>query len=170
MKNVLRILLLGSSCFLATASAQPAIEKSQTAEIQAIEQHEKQVAIVLAQQGFAAYAALFHQDYRNWGFGRPPRDRATFLADSKRWYDQGNRAIAVQMQPLHSEIIGDLAFSQYRLREDFNDGTSFVGSFVSVSKKGPNGWLAYNTSYHTEFYGATADAMVVDPALQPKTN
>jgi|GEM_PF-5211028 len=170
MKMLFRILLLGSSCFLASATAQPAIEKSQAAEIQAIEQHEKQVAMVLAQQGFAAYAALFHPDYRNWGFGQPQRDRATFLADSKRWYDLGNRAIAVQMQPLHSEIIGDLAISQYRLREDFNDGTSFVGAFVSVSKKGPNGWLAYNTSYHTEFYGATADAMVVDPALQPKTN
>lgn len=170
MKKVLRILLLGSSCFLTAVSAQPAIEKSQDAELQAIVQHEKQVAMVLAQQGFTAYAALFHPDYRNWGFGRPPRDRTTFLADSKRWYDKGNRAIAVQMQPLHNEIIGDMAFSQYRLREDFNDGTSFIGYFVSIAKKGPDGWLFYNTSYHTEFYGATADAMVVEPAQPAKTN
>lgn len=132
--------------------------------LQALQQHEKQVALVLAQEGFDVYSKLFHLDYHNWNPGRPIKDRARFLADVKSWYEQGNKAIAVQMEPIFSEINGDLGLSQYRLREDFNNGQSFVGAFTSLSKHTATGWQFYNTSFHTEYYGPTAEAPALEPA------
>ncbi|MDZ7869315.1 MAG: hypothetical protein U5L02_09000 [Rheinheimera sp.] len=133
-------------------------------QLQALQQHEKNIALVLAQQGFDAYSRSFHPAYHNWPSGKSVKDRSRFLADVKIWYEQGNKAVAVQMQPLHSELIADFGLSQYRLREDFNNGESFVGTFTSLSKQSSDGWQFYNTSFHTEYYGPTAEAPAVAPA------
>lgn len=146
---------------LADQSASP---QTGNAELQALQQHEKNIALVLTQQGFDVYSRSFHPAYHNWPSGKSVKDRSRFLADVKTWYEQGNKAVAVQMQPLHSEIIADFGLSQYRLREDFNNGKSFVGTFTSLSKQTPDGWQFYNTSFHTEYYGPTAEAPAVEPA------
>jgi hypothetical protein len=135
-------------------------------QLQALQQHEKNIALVLAHQGFEAYSRYFHPSYHNWPSGQSVKDRSRFLADVKTWYEQGNKAVAVQMQPLHSEIIADFGLSQYRLREDFNNGKSFVGTFTSLSKQAPGGWQFYNTSFHPEYYGPTAEAPTLETAQQ----
>lgn len=152
--------LLGQSLRAEQSTSQPALSP----QLQKLQQHEKNIALVLAQQGFAAYSQHFHPAYHNWPSGKSVKDRNRFLADVKTWFEQGNKAVAVQMQPLHSEIIANFGLSQYRLREDFNNGQSFVGTFTSLSKQTPDGWQFYNTSFHTEYYGPTAKAPTLEAA------
>ena len=92
----------------------------------------------------------------------PPIGRAEFLAGVKQWHAAGNHAVAVHLQPISFEVFGDVALSRYRLREDFRDGTSFVGRFNSLAKRVSSGeggrWLLFRTQFETEYQGATAQA------------
>lgn len=124
---------------------------------------ERDVALVLAQEGFDAYAALFHADYSNWSGGDAALDRHTYLDRVKTWYDAGNRAVAVDIRPVSIEIMGDLALSRYTLREEFSDGTAFVGRFASLARRHERRWLLYRTSFSTIFRGPVGDA----PRLAP---
>ena len=144
------------------ALADPAAEQDRAA----IRQLEEGVARVLADEGFDAYADLFHADYSNWGDGGVARDRAAFLSDVQRWHAGGGHAVATHMAPLSIEVFGDLALSRYVLREDFNDGSAFVGRFVSLAKREHGAWLLFRTSYTTLYQGPAADAPVPTPALQ----
>jgi hypothetical protein len=155
--RVVGLVLLSLLCAVSTAQASGPED-----DRRAVEALEKSYAMVLAEQGFERYEALFHPDYNHWADGGALRDRTSFLAAVRDWYQAGNRATAVSMRPISTEIIGDLALSRYELREDFNNGESFVGRFVSLSRRDGDRWLGYRTNFQTLYYGATADA----PALE----
>ena len=165
MRFSIALMFCGSVLLLQPLRAEQSTNQSaDDQQLHTLQQHEKNVALVLAQQGFAAYSQQFHPAYHNWSSGKSVKDRARFLADVKTWYDRGNKAISVQMQPVYSEITAGFGLSLYRLREDFNNGESFVGTFTSLSKQTPDGWQFYNTSFHTEYYGPTTNAPAVEAA------
>jgi len=124
---------------------------------------ERDVALVLANEGFDAYAALFHPEYTNWSGGDGVLDRQTYLDRVKPWYEAGNRAVATDIRPVSIEIMGDLALSRYTLREKFSDGTAFVGRFASLARRHEGRWRLYRTSFSTIYRGPAKDA----PALAP---
>jgi hypothetical protein len=96
---------------------------------------ERDVALVLANEGFDAYAALFHPEYTNWSGGDAVLSRSEYLDRVRLWYNAGNRAVATAIKPVAIEIVGDLALSQYTLREESSDGTAFVGRFASLARR-----------------------------------
>lgn len=124
---------------------------------------EKDVALVLANQGFDAYAALFHPEYTNWSGGDTVLDRQAFLGRVGAWYDAGNRAVSTAIQPVTIEIMGDLALSRYTQREEFSDGTAFVGRFVTLARRHEGRWTLYRTSFTTVFRGPRQDAPPLPP-------
>jgi len=132
---------------------------SETADQRAVRELETEVALVLTRQGFDAYAAHFHPDYSNWTGRGAPIGRAEFLVGVKAWHAAGNHAVAVALQPISFEVFGDVALSRYRLREDFKDGTSFVGRFNSLAKREGGRWLLFRTQFETEYQGETAKAL-----------
>lgn len=132
--------------------------QAESADQRAVRELETEVAMVLAQQGFEPYARLFHPDYSNWTGTGAPIGRAQFLDGVRKWHDAGNKAIAVALQPISFEVFGDVALSRYRLREDFKDGSSFVGRFNSLAKREGGQWLLFRTQFVTEFHGETAKA------------
>jgi hypothetical protein len=150
----------GASCGRAPSplsAGDPAVEREQVLAL------ERNVALVLANEGFDAYAALFHPDYTNWG-GDAVLGRQAYLDRVRPWYDAGNRAVATDIHPISIEIIGDLAVSRYLLREDFSDGTAFVGRFVSLARRDEGRWQLYHTSFTPIFRGRGADAPPLLPA------
>jgi ketosteroid isomerase-like protein len=149
-------------CALSLTDAQ-----AETPDQRAVRELEAGVALVLAKQGFDAYATLFHPDYSNWNGGRAPLDRARFLAGVKDWHAGGGHAVAVRMLPISIEVFGDVALSRYRLREDFNDGSSFIGRFTSLTKRDGNRWLLFRTHFETEYRGPTSNAPRLE-ILPPK--
>lgn len=150
---------------LLLSSILPVVQAGVAADRRQVEALEASYALVLAEQGFAAYTALFHPDYNHWADGGTVRDRASFLTSVRAWYDAGNRAVAVTMSPISTDILGDYALARYELREDFNNGESFVGRFTSVARRHKGRWVAYRTSFQTLYYGDTASA----PDLVVKT-
>lgn len=135
--------------------------RAESPDQRAVRELETQVAMVLTRQGFEAYAELFHPDYSNWTGRSPPIGRAEFLGGVRRWHGAGNHAVAVAVQPISFEVFGDVALSRYRLREDFKDGSSFVGRFNSLAKREGGRWLLFRTQFETEYQGETAKAPVV---------
>jgi len=131
---------------------------AETADQRAVRELETDVALVLTKQGFDAYAAHFHPDYSNWTGRGAPIGRAEFLTGVKQWHAAGNHAVAVKLQPISFVVFGDVALSRYRLREDFNDGTSFVGRFNSLARREGGRWLLFRTQFETEYRGETAKA------------
>lgn len=139
-------------------AALPALAKdNRVSDKEQVQNLEKSVAVVLGEQGFDAYSDLFHPEYNNWADGGDVLDRTAFLAGVRRWYEAGNKAVNTSMQPISIEIFGDLALSRYRLREDFNNGKTFVGNFTSLARKHNGKWKLYRTSFTTLFRGATAE-------------
>lgn len=132
--------------------------RAETPDQRAVRELETGVALVLTKQGFDAYAAHFHPDYSNWTGRGTPIGRAEFLAGVRQWHAAGNHAVAVQLQPISFEVFGDVALSRYRLREDFKDGTSFVGRFNSLARREGGRWLLFRTQFETEYQGETAKA------------
>jgi hypothetical protein len=124
----------------------------------AVERLEGHIAMVLTEQGYDTYAAQFHPDYTNWADGGALLTRDAFLEGVQRWYRKGNRAVSVRMVPVSTEIFGDFALSRFRLREDFNDDTSFVGNFASLARKHDGKWLLFRTSFTTLYRGKTSSA------------
>jgi ketosteroid isomerase-like protein len=127
-------------------------------DVAAVLELERNVALVLANEGFDAYASLFHPDYRNWSGGPKTLGRDDFLAGVKAWYDEGNHAVATRMKLAGIETFGDLALSQYELREDFNSGDTFIGRFASLSKREAGHWLLFRTNFTTLYRGRTEAA------------
>lgn len=119
---------------------------------------ERDVALVLARQGFDDYAALFHPEYTNWSGGDTVLTRRDYLDRVRAWYDAGNRAISTAIAPVAVEVIGDLALSQYALREDFSDGTAFVGRFTSLARRHEGRWTLFRTSFTTVYRGPVQQA------------
>lgn len=119
---------------------------------------EKGVARVLAEEGFSAYAARFDPDFTQWADGRPPLDRAGFLERVRQWHVAGVAAVSTRMVPIAVEVSGDRALSRYVLREDFNDGTSFVGCFNSLARRSDGRWRLYRTLLTTRYRGPSAAA------------
>jgi hypothetical protein len=159
MKTLLLACALIASAAPAPAEpVAPPCSAGLSADACAVEQLERDIALVLAREGFAAYAARFHPGYSNWGDGGAPLARAEFLAAVKGWHQRGNHAVAVRMVPLSTEVLGDFALSRYRLREDFSDGTSFVGHFTSLAARHEGQWLLYRTSFTTLYRGPAAGA------------
>jgi len=153
------VLLAWSAAACRPAAPAPAPEtRDVEADRAAVRALEEGVALVLARDGFDAYAALFHDGYTNWSGGAAPVDRATYLARVRTWYDAGNRAVATAMRPVSIDIEGDLAISRYVLREEFNDGTAFVGRFTSVARRTDGRWQLYRTSFDTVYRGPKAEA------------
>jgi ketosteroid isomerase-like protein len=150
---------LGCAAARETPGAEVTDEGRERDEVRALEEG---VALVLANEGFDAYAALFHPDYTNWSGGPKVLDREAFLEAVRRWYDAGNRAVAVEMRPLSIELLGDLALSRYVLREEFNDGTVFVGRFASLARRHEGRWTLYRTSFSTVYRGAREEAPELD--------
>jgi hypothetical protein len=62
------------------------------------------------------------------------------------------------MWPVSVDVFGDLALSRYVLREDFVDGSSFVGRFVSLARRSNGSWQVYRTTVFTLFQGPSDDA------------
>lgn len=154
-RRVTRWTLLLALLAFSAADAADALEQ------RAVEALEQSYAMVLAEQGFEAYSALFHPDYNQWAEGGTVRDRTAFLASVRTWYEAGTHAVAVTMRPISTDILGDYALARYELREDFNSGESFVGRFTSVARRHQGRWLAYRTSFQTLYYGATESAPTI---------
>ncbi|MGD9906746.1 MAG: nuclear transport factor 2 family protein [Vicinamibacterales bacterium] len=152
------IVLLAWSAAACRGTAPAPTTRDVEADRAAVRALEEGVALVLARDGFDAYAALFHDGYTNWSGGPEPVDRATYLARVRSWYDAGNRAVATEMRPVSIDIEGDLAISRYVLREEFTDGTAFVGRFTSVARRTGSRWQLYRTSFTTVYRGAKASA------------
>ena len=115
------------------------------------------VALVLDEEGFEAFSELFHPDYTNWSSGDTVTRRKEYLAGVERWYAEGNHAIHTQMAPVSVEVFGDIALSRYLLREDFNNGKSFVGTFASLSRRDAGRWKHYRTNFTTLYRGGTSE-------------
>lgn len=128
---------------------------------------QRNVAMVLAEQGFEAYSELFHPDYENWANGGRLLKRKEFLDAVKNWYEAGNRATSTTMQSVSTEIFGDISLSRYKLREDFNNNESFVGYFTSVSKKEKGQWKFFRSSFTVLYRGAT-DALPKEFEIEEK--
>ncbi|WP_308911531.1 nuclear transport factor 2 family protein [Pseudokordiimonas caeni] len=144
-------------CFVSISAAAFADEGT-SADREAVLKLEESIALVLANDGFEPYAALFHPDYTNWINQDVLMTREDYLNAVRGWYDAGNKAVSTHLVPISLDIHGDIAISRSRLREDFNDGTAFVGRFVTVSKKTDGVWLLYRTSFTTDYRGPAADA------------
>jgi hypothetical protein len=150
----------GVACGRVTPPPAPVDPAADREQVLALEQN---VALVLANQGFDAYAALFHPEYTNWSGGDAVLDRQAYLDRVRPWYDAGNRAVATDIRPITVDIMGDLALSRYTLREDFSDGTAFVGRFVSLARRQEGRWRLYRTSFTTVFRGPRQDAPPLSP-------
>lgn len=122
---------------------------------------ERDLALVLSRDGFDAFAAQFHHDFTLWIDGREST-RAEYLPPVAAWRAAGNGAIATQMRPVSVDVFGDLALSRYVLREDFVDGTSFVGRFVSLARRDNGCWQVYRSTVFTLYRGPSEDAPAIE--------
>lgn len=122
---------------------------------------ERDLALVLTRDGFNAFAALFHDDFTLWIDGRETT-RAEYLPPVAAWRAAGNGAISTQMRPVSIDVFGDLALSRYVLRENFVDGTSFVGRFVSLARRGDGCWQVYRTTVFTLYRGPSEGAPTLE--------
>jgi ketosteroid isomerase-like protein len=146
------------AALFACAQAPPAVVVDEARDRDEIRALEEGVALVLANEGFESYAALFHPEYTNWSGGPNVMEREAFLEAVRGWYDAGNRAVAAEMRPMSIEVLGDLALSRYVLREEFNDGTVFIGRFASLARRHEGRWKLYRTSFSTVYRGPREDA------------
>lgn len=124
---------------------------------------ERDLALTLKRDGFDSFASRFHKDFTLWIDGRK-NARAEYLAGVAAWRADGNWATSTQMRPVSIDVFGDLALSRYVLREDFVDGTSFVGRFVSLARRGGRAWQVYRSSVFTIYRGPTPGAPKVEEA------
>ena len=136
-----------------TATDDIATSSHEQAEIQRVIELEKSVAVVLGEQGFDAFSALFHPAYENWANGDKVLKRQAYLDGVRPWHEAGNKAISTAMDHVSTELFGDLASSRYRLREDFNNGQTFVGYFTTLAKKHQRRWTLFRTSFTTLYRG-----------------
>lgn len=150
--------MISAGAALVAATPASAALGARKDDARAIRTLEENVALILAEEGFAAYEALFDPDYVNWPDGGALMTRPEFLAGVKRWRDAGNYAIAAQLVPVSLDIASATAHFRYRLREDFNDGTSFIGDFVSAPRLAGDRWRFHRTSFFTRYRGPTAEA------------
>lgn len=158
------VVVVVSACVAACGSPpQPAAPPDPATDREEILALERDVALVLANEGFEAYAARFHPEYTNWSGGDTVLDRQAYLDRVRTWYDAGHRAVATTIVPITIDLIGDVALSRYTLREEFSDQTAFVGRFVSLARRHQGRWTLYRTSFTTIFRGPRGEA----PALQP---
>ncbi|MGE0046876.1 MAG: nuclear transport factor 2 family protein [Hyphomonadaceae bacterium] len=118
---------------------------------------ERDVALVLTRDGFDAYASLFDPDFSLWIDGRLVA-RDAYLIGVRAWRAGGAGATATRMSPVSVEVFEDLALSRYTLREDFNDGTSFVGRFVSLARREDGRWRLFRSNVQTLYRGPSASA------------
>lgn len=155
---LLSLAVVGTPSQAAPDAAAPTIASDTVQTDRAeIEELEGRVALILLVRGFDAFEALFHPDYVNWADGRTLTTREQYLAGVRRWFDQGNHATRTTMRPVSIEVFGDIALSRYRLREDFNNGQSFVGHFASLARRHEGRWLLYRTNFTTLYRGPTAE-------------
>jgi len=150
-----RRLIAAGAIAIAAAPVAAALTTDDEAAIRTLEEG---VATVLTREGWDAYSALFHQDYVNWADGSRLTTREEFLSAVKRWHEAGNQATATSLVPVSLEIFGDVAYFRYRLREDFNNGATFIGDFASMPRRQNGAWLLYRTSFWTKYRGPTNDA------------
>lgn len=122
---------------------------------------ERDLALVLTRDGFAAFASLFHDDFTLWIDGRETA-RADYLPPVAAWRAAGNGAISTQMQPVSIDVFGNLALSRYVLRENFIDGTSFVGRFVSLARRDDGCWQVYRSTVFTLYRGPSEGAPTLE--------
>lgn len=122
---------------------------------------ERDLALVLTRDGFDAFSAQFHDDFTLWIDGRVIA-RADYLPPVEAWLASGNGAVSTRMLPVSVDIYGDLALSRFVLREDFIDGTSFVGRFVSLARRENGCWQVYRSTVFTLYRGPSGNT----PALE----
>lgn len=122
---------------------------------------ERDLALVLTRDGFDAFATLFHDDFTLWIDGRETT-RAEYLPPVAAWRAAGNGAISTQMRPVSIDVFGDLALSRYVLRENFVDGTSFVGRFVSLARRDNGCWQVYRSTVFTLYRGPSEGAPTLE--------
>lgn len=127
---------------------------------------ERDLALVLTRDGFDAFAAQFHDDFTLWIDGREVA-RADYLPRVAAWRAAGNGAISTRMLPVSVDVFGDLALSRFVLREDFIDGTSFVGRFVSLARRDNGCWQAYRSTVFTLYRGASGNAPALESTAPP---
>lgn len=130
-------------------------------EEEAVLAMERDLALVLSREGFAAFAAQFHHDFTLWIDGGEIA-RAEYLPRVAAWRAAGNGAISTQMRPVSVDVFGDFALSRYVLRENFIDGTSFVGRFVSLARRSGGCWQVYRSTVFTLYRGPSEDAPTVE--------
>lgn len=156
-----KILKLWSRSFCVFAAIVLAISFASSAQAQdegeAVLTMERDLALVLTRDGLDAFAARFHDDFTLWIDGDEVA-RAEYLTWVAAWHAAGNGAISTQMWPVSVDVFGDLALSRYVLREDFVDGSSFVGRFVSLARRSNGSWQVYRTTVFTLFRGPSDDA------------
>jgi len=122
---------------------------------------ERDLALVLTRDGFDAFSAQFHDDFTLWIDGRVVA-RSDYLPPVEAWLAAGNGAVSTRMLPVSVDVFGDLALSRFVLREDFIDGTSFVGRFVSLARRENGCWRVYRSTVFTLYRGPSGNA----PALE----
>lgn len=128
-----------------------------TGNEQALLTQERDVAMVLAREGFDAYEALFAPDFTLWIDGRS-LSRDEFLSGVKNWYEAGHRATATAQNDADAEFFGDLALARYEIRENFNDGTIFRGRIVSLERCVDGNWRLFRSHVTTLYRGAAEAA------------
>lgn len=118
---------------------------------------QRDLALVLSRDGFEAFAEQFHDDFTVWIDGRLIV-RADYLPAVAAWRAAGNGAISTQIWPVSVDVFDEFALSRYVLRENFVDGTSFVGRFVSLVRLKDGCWQTYRTTVFTLYRGPSEDA------------
>jgi hypothetical protein len=90
-----------------------------------------EVPLVLRDQGFEAYAGLFHPQFSKWFIeSGTVRERAEFLADIRHWNDAGNRAVSAELKPVSLHVDGDVAVLRSVMRERFRDVQGSESAFT----------------------------------------
>jgi len=151
------------TCVLAALLLAPGFAGTARADDQeaAVLNMERDLALVLTRDGFDAFSAQFHDDFTLWIDGREVA-RADYLPPVAAWRAAGNGAVSTRMLPVSVDIFGDLALARFVLREDFIDGTSFVGRFVSLARRDNGCWRVYRSNVFTLYRGPSGNA----PALE----
>lgn len=152
----MRALLMTAHIGLVLAAGAQAKAERCARDDQALLTQERDVAMVLAREGFDAYEALFVPDFTLWIDGRS-LVRDAFLSGVSEWFGAGNRATRTALSNAHVEFFEELALARYEIQEDFNDGTVFQGRIVSLERCVGGKWRLFR-SHVTTLHRGPAEA------------
>ena len=121
---------------------------------QAIAQLQKDIPLILAEQGWKPYEAVFGKDYQNWQMMRDTMlSREQFLAGVKSWYEDGNRAVGSETETIgFIPLAPDLVMYLHKQVETFDltrtdETVARDIRFVSIFRKEAGEWKVQFTAF-----------------------